>query len=141
MLPRMGMKELNGKLSNISRIVVHPKYRTIGLGSKLIKDTLGFSGTKYVEMTAVMAKYNPFAEKAGMVKVVVQEPPKEAVKVLHVLEKPGFNRELLGSSRHVAATLEGLSQSQVTELKSTFARFRQTRFSKSFSYHLPFGTV
>jgi GNAT superfamily N-acetyltransferase len=141
MLPRMGMKELNGKLSNISRIVVHPKYRTIGLGSKLIKDTLEFSGTQYVEMSAVMAKHNPFAEKAGMVKVVVQEPPKEAVKVLQVLEKLGFNRELLGSSSHVAETLEGLSQIQVAELKSTFVRFRHTRFSKSFSYHLPYGTV
>jgi ABC-type ATPase with predicted acetyltransferase domain len=49
MLPKMGMKELNEKLSNISRIVVHPKYRTIGLGSKLIKETLGLAGTEYVE--------------------------------------------------------------------------------------------
>jgi ABC-type transport system involved in cytochrome c biogenesis ATPase subunit/GNAT superfamily N-acetyltransferase len=141
MLPKMGMKELNGTLSNISRIVVHPKYRTVGLGSKLIRDTLGLAGTEYVEMSAVMAKYNPFAEKAGMVKVVVQKPPKEAVKVLQVLEKLGFNRELLGSSRHVSETLEGLSPSQIAELKSTFARFRHTRFSKSFSYHLPYGTV
>jgi len=141
MLPKMGMKDLNSKLSNISRIVVHPKYRTIGLGSKLIMDTLGLAGTEYVEMSAVMAKYNPFAEKAGMVRVVMQEPPKEALKLLQVLEKLGFNRELLGSSRHVSKTLEDLSQIQVAELKATFARFRHTRFSKSFSYHLPYGTV
>ena len=89
MLPKMGMKELNGKLSNISRVVVHPKYRTIGLGSKLIRDTLGLAGTEYAEMSAVMAKYNPFAEKAGMVRVAMPEPPKEALKVLHVLEKLG----------------------------------------------------
>jgi hypothetical protein len=88
-----------------------------------------------------MAKCNPFAEKAGMMKVVVQEPPKEAVRVLQVLEKLGFNRELLGSTRHVAEILKGLSQSQLTELKITFVRFRHTRFSKSFSYHLPYGTV
>jgi hypothetical protein len=102
---------------------------------------LGLACTKYVEMSAVMAKYNPFAEKAGMAKVVVQEPPKEALKVLQMLEKLGFNRELLGSSRHIAETLGGLPQSQVAELKSMFARFRHTRFSKSFSYHLPYGTV
>ena len=137
----MGMKELNARLSNISRVVVHPKYRTIGLGSKLIKDTLGLAGTEYVEMSAVMAKYNPFAQKAGMVRVAMQEPPKEALKVLQTLKKLGFNHELLGSSRHVAETLKGLSQSQIAELKSTFARFRHTRFSKSFSYHLPYGTV
>jgi len=105
MLPKMGMKELNGKVSNISRVVVHPKYRTIGLGSKLIEDTLGLAGSEYVEMSAVMAKYNPFAEKAGMKKVVMQEPPKEAIRILEVLERLGFNRELLGSARHVSERL------------------------------------
>lgn len=65
-LPKMSMKELKGKLSTISRVVVHPKYRTVGLGTKLVKETLGLVGTEYVEMSAVMAKYNPFAEKAGM---------------------------------------------------------------------------
>jgi hypothetical protein len=101
------------------------------LGSKLTMETLALAGTEYVEMSAVMAKYNPFVEKAGMVEVVAQESPKEAVKVLQVLEKLGFSRELLVSSRHVSETLGGLSRIQVAELKSTFARFRHTRFSKS----------
>jgi ABC-type ATPase with predicted acetyltransferase domain len=55
-LPKMSMKELNEKLSIISRVVVHPKYRTIGLGAKLIRETLPLVGTPYVEMVAVMAK-------------------------------------------------------------------------------------
>jgi ABC-type ATPase with predicted acetyltransferase domain len=79
-LPKMSMKELNSKLSVISRVVVHPKYRTIGLGTKLIKDTLPLAGTEYVEMSAVMAKYNPFAEKAGMKRIADQAPPKEATR-------------------------------------------------------------
>ncbi len=141
MLPRMSIKELNTRLSNISRIVVHPKYRTIGLGSKLVRETLDLAGTPYVEMSAVMAKYNPFAEKAGMQKVAVQQPPKEAVKMLQVLENLRFNRELLGSSKHIAETLRGLSQTEVAQLKTAFAKFRHTRFSKSFSLSLPYGTV
>jgi ABC-type ATPase with predicted acetyltransferase domain len=71
------MRELNEKLSIISRVVVHPKYRTIGLGLKLIKETLAKVGTPYVKMPAVMAKYNPFAEKAGMQKIAEQLPPKK----------------------------------------------------------------
>jgi hypothetical protein len=51
------MKELNQQLSIINRVVIHPKYRTIGLGEKLIRDTLPQVGTPYVEMVAVMAKY------------------------------------------------------------------------------------
>src|SRR3990170_934900 len=59
---RHSMKELNLELSTISRIVIHPKYRSIGLGAKLIRETLPRVGTPCIEMIAVMAKYNPFAE-------------------------------------------------------------------------------
>jgi len=44
-----------------------------------------------------MAKYNPFAEKAGMQKIAEQPPPKEAVKIAEVLSQLGFNIQLLGS--------------------------------------------
>ena len=69
-LPCMPLGELNRQLSIISRVVVHPKYRTIGLGARLIRETLPSAGTPYVEMIAVMPKYSPFAEKAGMQKII-----------------------------------------------------------------------
>jgi len=34
------MKELNEKVSRVARVVVHPKYRTIGAGVKLVHDSL-----------------------------------------------------------------------------------------------------
>jgi len=46
-LPKMTVKELNTDVSIISRVVVHPKHHTIGLGSKLIKETLAYAGTPY----------------------------------------------------------------------------------------------
>lgn len=82
----MSMRELNVKLSVISRVVVHPKYRTIGLGCKLVRDTLPLAGTEYVEMSAVMSKYNPFAEKAGMMKIAEQLPPKETLKIVEAIK-------------------------------------------------------
>jgi ABC-type ATPase with predicted acetyltransferase domain len=105
-LPKMSMKELNEKLSVISRVVVHPKYRTIGLGSKLVHDTLSLAGTEYVEMSAVMAKYNPFVEKAGMRRILEQRPPKEAVNIVKTLEGLGFGIQLLGSRTRVVSKLQ-----------------------------------
>jgi ABC-type ATPase with predicted acetyltransferase domain len=67
-LPKISMKKLNQKLSVIMRVVVHPKYRTIGLGIKLVKETLPLAPTPYVETIADMARYNPFFEKADMQK-------------------------------------------------------------------------
>lgn len=48
------------------------------------------AGTLYVEMVAVMAKYNPFAEKAGMKKVFEQQPSEEALRVADALSSFGF---------------------------------------------------
>jgi predicted GNAT family N-acyltransferase len=39
------MKELNEKLTIITRVVAHPKCRTIGLGAKLVRETLALAGS------------------------------------------------------------------------------------------------
>lgn len=75
-LPRMRMSELNEKLSIIRRAVMLPKYRTTGLGSELIRETLPLAGADYVEMSAVMAKCNPFAERARLVLMEYRARPK-----------------------------------------------------------------
>jgi energy-coupling factor transporter ATP-binding protein EcfA2 len=139
-LPNMSMKELNVKLSAISRVVVHPKYRTIGLGVKLVRETLALAGTPYVEMSAVMAKYNPFAEKAGMKKVVLQPPSMEVRKVACVLEELGFDCQLLSSEKYVAAKLAKLSKGDLAKLKQAFIMNRHPRFLKAFSFNMPYGT-
>lgn len=119
-LPKMDLKELNQQLSVISRIVVHPKYRTIGLGEKSIRDSLQLVQTPFVEMIAVMPKCNPFAERAGMRKVFVKDPPKAAINVTVELEKLGLDLRFLGSQRYVKAKLESLSADQLAELRATF---------------------
>jgi ABC-type lipoprotein export system ATPase subunit/GNAT superfamily N-acetyltransferase len=138
-LPKMSMKELNEKLSIISRVVVHPKYRTIGLGVKLVKETLPLTGTPYVEMPAVMAKYNPFAEKAGMQKIVEQPPPKEAVKIAETLSQLGFNIHLLGSENYVSTKLQTLNAESIAQIREAFIKHPHMRFMKYFFCHKPFG--
>jgi ABC-type transport system involved in cytochrome c biogenesis ATPase subunit/GNAT superfamily N-acetyltransferase len=139
MLPKIGMKELNEKVSNISRIVVHPKYRSIGLGAKLVKDTLSLVGTDYVEMSAVMSRYNPFAEKAGMQRIAEQSPSKETLRIMSNLENLGFNVQLLSSRNYVLGKLFALKEEQLTKIKEAFIKNCHPRFLKSFSYRLPFG--
>jgi ABC-type lipoprotein export system ATPase subunit/GNAT superfamily N-acetyltransferase len=138
-LSKMSMKELNQKLSIITRVVVHPKYRTIGLGAKLVKETLPLAGTPYVEMPAVMAKYNPFAEKAGMQKIAEQPPSKEAVKIAETLRQLGFNTQLLGSEKYALSKLQTLNDEEVTKIREAFVRNSHARFMKYFFPHQLFG--
>jgi ABC-type lipoprotein export system ATPase subunit/GNAT superfamily N-acetyltransferase len=138
-LPKMTMRELNEKLSIISRVVVHPKYRTIGLGAKLVRETLPLVGTPYVEMPAVMAKYNPFAEKAGMQKIAEQPPPKEALAIAETLRKLGFNIHLLASEKYVLNKLKSLNEKEIQTIEETFIKNCHARFMKYFFCHMPFG--
>jgi ABC-type lipoprotein export system ATPase subunit/GNAT superfamily N-acetyltransferase len=138
-MPRMGMHELNRRVSQISRVVVHPKYRTIGLGVKLVQETLPLCGTEYVEMSAVMAKYNPFAEKAGMTKVLEQQPSKQALEMAKVLKSYGFQPELLGSFSYILNKLRQVKSEQILGIKKAFIENDHPRFRKVFSGILPYG--
>ncbi|MEJ2242203.1 MAG: GNAT family N-acetyltransferase [Candidatus Bathyarchaeota archaeon] len=60
---------INKEIARISRVVIHPKFRGIGLGSYLVKETMTKVDAKVIEVLAVMAKYNPFFEKADKKKV------------------------------------------------------------------------
>jgi ABC-type ATPase with predicted acetyltransferase domain len=72
--PAAKSKYLNS-IARISRCVVHPEYRGLGLGKALCAAAISFSKTSwqiaglkpiFLEITADMLKFVPFAEKAGM---------------------------------------------------------------------------
>jgi ABC-type ATPase with predicted acetyltransferase domain len=140
-LPRMTIQEINKQLSTINRIVIHPKYRTISLGSELIRKTLPVAGTAYVEMIAVMAKYSPFAEKAGMKKIIEQQSIESVKEISDTLAELHFDLRLLGSERYVAEKLKSLNEKQIGELKNAFIANKHPRFKKmvAASRHEPFG--
>jgi len=138
-MPKINMKELNEKLSIISRVVIHPKYRTIGLGAKLVRETLPLAGTPYVEMPAVMAKYNPFAEKGGMQKIVEQPPPKQALNIAEILQHLGFNIQLLSSEKYVLNQLQTLTGEELAKVKEAFIKHSHSRFMKYIFPHILFG--
>lgn len=73
----------------IARVVVHPEFRGLGLGKTLVFHALNFACTHwqiahvkplFIEITADMLKYVPFAEHAGMSFVGYTEGNLERVK-------------------------------------------------------------
>jgi GNAT superfamily N-acetyltransferase len=113
------MKELNEKLARIARVVVHPKYRTVGASVKLLRESLPLCGKPYVEMIAVMARYNPFAEHAGMTKICESKPDKSIFEAVTKFEKLGFTSYLLAVPEYNKQKLKG----QVTEVKEILEAF------------------
>lgn len=128
---RMTAKELNENLSIISRVVLHPKYRTIGLGTRLVKETLPLAGTPCVETVAVMAKYNPFFEKAEMKKIVEQVPDVSCVEAVEKLRQLGLNPILLASVKHNLLQLRKMSPGDVGRCKEVLAAVRSPRLRRA----------
>jgi ATPase subunit of ABC transporter with duplicated ATPase domains len=110
------IQRLNAEVSAISRVVVHPKYRSIGLGEKLVAETLAFAGTVHVETVAVMAKYNPFFERAGMHKVAESKPSRHVAAALVKLVEIGFDPILLSSTGYTEQKIQAIGTAAITQI-------------------------
>ena len=118
------LRELNTWVYTASRVVVHPLYRGIGLGSALLRRALLASDRPYVELVAVMARYNPFAEKAGMVKVCEKEPGRAVEEAIRALEALGIDARLMASERYCLNVLSRMSNGDITILKEALRPLR-----------------
>ena len=105
--------ELNRDWALISRVIVHPKYRGIGLGSRLISETLRLQDRRHVELVAVMALYSPFAERAGMKLIKKTEPSNRVLYAVNGLRRLGFDPGRMASRRYCREQLEVLDRDDV----------------------------
>jgi ABC-type ATPase with predicted acetyltransferase domain len=134
-------RELNPLLCIISRVVVHPKYRTIGLGAKIVKETLPLAPTPYVETVAVMAKYNPFFEKAGMTKVAVKKPDEKVMRAIHILDARGLESKFIASTSYNIRKLEAMTPQQLEGVYNTIANNYHPRLGKHVAEVTTWGTA
>jgi GNAT superfamily N-acetyltransferase len=72
--PRERARLLNRDLRTIARVVVHPRYRGIGVGTALARWALEHAGTRYVEAIAELGAVHPFLIRAGMRRIAGWEP-------------------------------------------------------------------
>jgi len=110
------VEELNKDWTIISRVIVHPKYRTTGLGHRLVRETLPLCGRRHVELVAVMAQYNPFAEHAGMKKILEKQPDASILEAIERLRGLGFNPVMLASESYSFKRLMELNPEQFSEV-------------------------
>lgn len=57
---------LNRHLRTISRVIVHPQFRGIGLATLVVRQLLAQSPTRYTEAISRLASHHPLFARAGM---------------------------------------------------------------------------
>ena len=69
-LAGMGRSErgrwLNANLRTISRVIVHPQFRGLGLAARMVRHVCGQCDVRYVDALAAMGDVHPLFERGGM---------------------------------------------------------------------------
>ena len=136
---RFSAAEVNEKFAIVSRVVLHPKYRTIGLGARLVRETLPLVGMPYIEAIAVMSRYNPFFEKAGMRKIMERFPSHETTEAIEHLHRMGFESTLLSSVHYNLEKLKNMNPMEIMKCREILAKLRSPRLHKFADSHAPYG--
>ncbi|MCA9098190.1 MAG: hypothetical protein KDA36_07385 [Planctomycetaceae bacterium] len=66
---KLGLKALNEQVVLLSRVVLHPTYRGVGIGAEFIRRSCESCGWGWVETLTELGRRNPVFERAGFVRV------------------------------------------------------------------------
>jgi GNAT superfamily N-acetyltransferase len=75
---------VNAHVRTISRVIVHPQFRALGLATALVRRLIEICPTRYVEAIAHMGRAHPLFERAGMRRF---DPPHETDPVYFLLDR------------------------------------------------------
>ena len=59
----------NSHIRTIARVIVHPQFRAIGVGRRLVRDLVCACPTRFIEASAVMGAFNTVFTAAGLSRV------------------------------------------------------------------------
>ena len=121
---RRGLQLLNREMRWISRVVIHPQYRGIGLAHYLVEQTLERVGTIMVEALAAMGRVNPFFERAGM-KRYEQATSARAVRLIEAFGQVGIGEEQLYDPGALGRAIDKLNPEGQTFINKEMGRFIQ----------------
>lgn len=107
---------LNKMFDSIARVIVHPRFRGIGLSQYMLKEYFKLTDATFTETLAVMANYTPFFERAGMIRIDVDEDEKRTALVSQ-LEEFGYNTSLLSSATYNKITFNKLNADKQAKVK------------------------
>jgi len=103
----MQLALINANIRRISRVVIEPRFRGLGLACRLVRETMPLVGIPIVEALAVMGLVNPFFERAGM-RAYKAKPSAASVQFVEALSSIGIEQAGLIDPKQVQQKLDRL---------------------------------
>ncbi|MHC4636864.1 MAG: hypothetical protein ACYTBP_05815 [Planctomycetota bacterium] len=101
------LKLINANILRISRVIVEPRFRGLGLAVLLVRETMPLHDVPFIEAMAVMGRVNPFFERAGMT-AYTSAMPARCVQLIEAFGAVGIERDMLVGSSAVQHMLDRL---------------------------------
>jgi GNAT superfamily N-acetyltransferase len=127
---REKLQLVNKNVRCISRVIIDPRYRGIGLGTKLVRNTMPRMNIAFIESMAVMGLINPFFQRAGMTAYHGKQSPR-TVQMIEAFGMVGIDENDLIDPRSVQQKIESLDTEkqhfvnhQIKEFLRPFAKRR-----------------
>ena len=116
---------INKNIRCISRVVIEPRFRGLGLASRLVRQTMPKMNVPIIEAMAVMGLVNPFFEKAGM-RAYTAKLPARCVQLTEAFSMVGIEESELIDAEKVQRKLAGLSDDQAEFIERQISSFLQS---------------
>jgi hypothetical protein len=118
------LKLINKNIRTISRVIIEPRFRSLGLASRLVKETMPLMNVPIIEALAVMGRISPFFEKAGMTSF---DPPASAgcVRLIEAFGTVGVDERDLIDPQLVQQKLDELHRPAADFIERESSRFIQ----------------
>jgi hypothetical protein len=134
--PRSRATLVNREVRTISRVIIHPQFRSLGLAAELVKQTLPLPGTLFVESSAVMGLVNPFFVKAGMTMFTAPNDLKREL-LLAAFARVNLPPEKLLDTKTVIDTIGHLNRADKTFILRQIDKYFLQARRGSFSSNIP----
>ncbi|RKY06092.1 MAG: hypothetical protein DRP65_12220 [Planctomycetota bacterium] len=128
---RLQLQMVNKHIRRIARVVIEPRYRGLGLGRRLVAETMGKLDVPIIEAMAVMGAVHPFFERAGM-KRYEAKGAERSFRLVEALSIIGIKDCEFIDSKAVQDKLDGLSgaeaefaERQIRDFLQTYGKRRQ----------------
>ncbi len=127
---------LNKTVRRISRLIIEPRFRGLGLAAQLVRETMPLLNIPIIEASGVMCMVNPFLEKAGM--EAYRAPLKAStIRMAEALKSIAIEESLFIDSMQVHQKIESLAVKERKFIEREFRVFLKSFGNKRYSMTSP----
>jgi hypothetical protein len=115
---------INKNIRCISRVIIEPRFRGLGLATRLVRETMPQVNMPIIETLAVMGAINPFFEKAGM-KAYTAPLPARCAELMEAFSLVEIQENQLVDAQGVQRKLDSLHWPKADFIENRIKMFLQ----------------